>query len=234
LDSKGRTGRRLNGTRVPAVDLRRHAAIQFAHHKVHQRRKGSSLMNKSRRIIVGIALAATGAVAVGLAVSVPAASAQPAAAQPAAAAQHHGGPFGEAANKALLLRFLEDVLNEHNGNHAASYFTKDGQFHAGTVGTVTGRDNVGGLLTGVVTAIPDLHASLQDIRADGDEVLVRLVVTGTLKGPLLGLPGNGRPVRWDAIDLYRIEHGKISQEWAAEDFTAILNDSGVYKAPWIP
>ena len=190
-------------------------------------------MTKSYRIVAGAALVAAGAVAAGLAVSGPAASAQSRAARPPAVAQHHDWPGSEAANKAVVLRFLQDVLNGHHGSHAAGYFTKDGQFHAGSVGTVAGRDNVGGLLTAVVTAVPDLHASLQDIRADGDEVLVRLVVTGTLQGPLLGLPGKGQPLRWDAIDLYRLEHGKISHEWAAEDFTAILNDSGVYKAPWI-
>jgi len=37
-----------------------------------------------------------------------------------------------------------------------------------------------------------------------------------------------------AIDLYRLKGGKISQEWASEDLTAILNDTGTYKAPWIP
>jgi len=35
-------------------------------------------------------------------------------------------------------------------------------------------------------------------------------------------------------DLYRLRSGKISQEWASEDLTAILNDTGTYKAPWIP
>jgi hypothetical protein len=41
-------------------------------------------------------------------------------------------------------------------------------------------------------------------------------------------------VQWDAIDLYQLKDGKISQEWASEDLTAILNDTGTYKAPWIP
>ncbi|HZC54127.1 MAG TPA: ester cyclase [Mycobacterium sp.] len=190
-------------------------------------------MNKSHRIVTGLALTATGAVAAGLAVSGTAASAQPTTARPAAAAQHREWPSSEAANKALVLRFLQDVLNGHHGDHAARYLTDDAQFHAGTVGDITGRDNFAGLLTTVVTAIPDLDAALQDIRADGDEVVVRVVVTGTQKGDLLGVPASGRHVRWDAIDLYRIEHGKISQEWAAEDFTAFLNDTGTYKAPWI-
>lgn len=190
-------------------------------------------MNKSHRIVVSIALAATGAVAAGLAASGSSASAQTTTKQ-AASSQHYGWPTHEAANKALILRFLRDVLNGHHGNHAAGYLTQDMQFAAGSVGTITGRDNVAGLLTSVVTAIPDLRTSLQDIRADGNEVVVRLVVTGTQKGDLFGVPASGRPVRWDAIDLYRIEHGKISREWAAEDFTAFLNDTGTYKAPWIP
>jgi steroid delta-isomerase-like uncharacterized protein len=185
-------------------------------------------MNKSRLGAAGVALAAAGVLVAGLAVSGPAANAVTPVAEPAS--QQH---FGEAANKALIQRFLADVLNGHHGDHAARYFTKDGQFHAGTIGTVTGRDNVGGLLNAVVTTIPDLHAELQDIRADGNEVMVRLVVTGTLKGDLLGLHASGQHLRWDAIDLYRIDNGKISHEWAAEDFTAILNDTGTYKAPWI-
>ena len=86
-----------------------------------------------------------------------------------------------------------------------------------------------------MAAIPDLHADVQDIfdQADG-EVVVRLVVTGTQDGPLLGIPATGRHLLWDAIDLYRLKGGKISQEWASEDLTAILNDTGTYKAPWIP
>ena len=143
-------------------------------------------------------------------------------------------PASVAANKKLIRTFLNDVLTNHHGDHAAGYFTTDAQFHAGTIGTITGNANIGGVLTSVVTAIPDLHPALQDIRGEGNEVVVRLVVTGTQTGDLLGIPASGRHLQWDAIDLYRLKGGKISQEWAAEDLTAILNDTGTYKAPWIP
>jgi len=85
-----------------------------------------------------------------------------------------------------------------------------------------------------VAAVPDLHPALQDIFGQGNEVVVRLVVTGTQTGDLLGIPASGRPLRWDAVDVYQLKGGKISQEWAAEDLTAILNDTGTFKAPWIP
>jgi predicted ester cyclase len=138
-----------------------------------------------------------------------------------------------ARNIRIVETFLRDVLDEHHGDHAANYLTADAQFHAGTVGNFAGRATVAAVLASVVAGVPDLHANVQDIFGYGNEVVVRLVVTGTQQGPLLGIPATGRHLQWDAIDLYRLRGGKISQEWASEDLTAILNDTGTYKAPWI-
>ena len=177
------------------------------------------------RIALGMAVAA--AVIGSLAAAGATANAQ-------ATARHNDEPANVAANKKVVRAFLEDVLANHHGDHAARYFTPDAQFHAGTVGTITGNTNIGGVLSAVVAAVPDLHPSLQDIFGQGNEVVVRLVVTGTQTGDLLGIPASGRPLRWDAVDVYQLKGGKISQEWAAEDLTAILNDTGTFKAPWIP
>lgn len=186
-------------------------------------------MKKWQRITLAISLAAVTAGSVAFAAT---ANAKPAAGGPAAASSRNRWPV--AANVRVVETFLQDVLNEHHGNHVANYLTANAQFHAGTVGNFTGRATVAGVLGSVVAAIPDLHADVQDIFGHGNEVMVRLVVTGTQKGPLLGIPATGRHLQWDAIDLYRLQGGKISQEWASEDLTAILYDTGTYKAPWIP
>jgi len=138
-----------------------------------------------------------------------------------------------ASNKLVVMNFMEDVLNGHHGDHAGLYLSDDMQWHGGTVGTVAGGNNVGGLMTQVVTAIPDLKTEVKDIFGQGAEVVVRLIVTGTLQAPLLGITGSGQHVQWDAIDLYHLANGKITEEWAGEDFTAFLNTAGAYKAPWI-
>ena len=52
-------------------------------------------------------------------------------------------------------------------------------------------------------------------------------------GDLLGIAPTGRRVRWDAVDVYRLRDGKISEEWAADDLTAILHAVGAYTPPWI-
>jgi predicted ester cyclase len=58
-------------------------------------------------------------------------------------------------------------------------------------------------------------------------------VTGTLEGPLLGVQGAGQHLQWDAVDEYQLKNGKISNDWAGDDFTAFLYDTGTFKAPWI-
>ncbi len=137
------------------------------------------------------------------------------------------------ANERVVEAFLQDVVNEHNGDHAANYMNADMQWSGGTVGTVAGRDNVAGLFASVVAAFPDAHITINDIFGHGDQVVARVVVSGTQEEAILGIPPSGRHVQWDGVDVYRLSGGKISNIWAGDDWTAILNDTGTYKAPWI-
>jgi len=77
-------------------------------------------------------------------------------------------------------------------------------WHGGSLGTVSGAANLAGLLRVFIGALPDLHAVEQDVVASADLVVLRLVVTATQRGDLLGIPATNRKVRWDAIDVYRV------------------------------
>jgi predicted ester cyclase len=89
------------------------------------------------------------------------------------------------------------------------------------------------MLRGFIGALPDLHATEQDIVAAGDTVAVRYVVEATHEGNLLGIAPTGRRVRWDAVDVYRLADGMIVEEWAADDLAAILYQVGAYTPPWL-
>ena len=75
--------------------------------------------------------------------------------------------------------------------------------------------------------------AITGVLLQGDQVAVRVVVSGTQEGAILGIPASGRHVQWDGVDLYRLSNGEISNIWAGDDWTAILNDTGAYKSPWI-
>jgi steroid delta-isomerase-like uncharacterized protein len=188
-------------------------------------------MRKLQRAAVAVAIAAAGLGVAGAAAN--ATTTAPGHGAQAATASW-GGAGSVRANEAVVEAFLQDVINGHHGDHAATYLNPDMQWSGGTVGTVTGRANVAGLFASVVAAFPDAHITIDDIFGQRDQVVVRVVVSGTQQGAILGIPASGRHVQWDGVDVYRLSHGKISNIWAGDDWTAILNDTGTYKAPWIP
>jgi predicted ester cyclase len=113
------------------------------------------------------------------------------------------------------------------------YFTPDVVWHGGSLGTVSGIENMTGLLTGFLGALPDLRAEEQGVIASDDLVVMRLVVNATHKGDLLGIPATGRSVQWDAVDIYRVtDDGKISEEWAADDMATFASQLGAVLLPW--
>jgi steroid delta-isomerase-like uncharacterized protein len=136
------------------------------------------------------------------------------------------------ANKRLARDYIDQVFNQHNPAKAAHFVTSDVVWHGGSLGDIAGADNLAGLLESFLGALPDLYAAEQDIVAENDTVLVRLVVTATVKGTLLGVPADGKPVRWTAYDVYRVTDGKISEEWAGDDIATIMTQIGAFSPPW--
>ena len=136
------------------------------------------------------------------------------------------------ANKKLARDYIDQVFNQHNPAKAADFVTGNVVWHGGGLGDIAGPDNLAGLLGSFIGALPDLYAAEQDIIAENDLVVVRLVITATVKGSLLGAPADGKPVRWNAVDICRVTNGKISEEWAANDVAAIMAQIGAFNPPW--
>jgi len=129
--------------------------------------------------------------------------------------------------------YIARVFNEHQPDLVLRYVTPEVIWHGGSLGTVTGAENLRDLLRAFIGALPDLHAVEQDVIASDDLVVLRLVVTATQRGDLLGIPATRRPVRWDAVDIYRInDKGKIGEEWALDDMAAFASQLGAIKLPW--
>src|SRR4029077_4672990 len=133
---------------------------------------------------------------------------------------------------AVARDFVSVVFNGHHPERAGEYFTPDVVWHGGSLGTVSGVENMTGLLTSFLGALPDLRAEEQDVIASDDLVVMRLVVTATPKGRFVESPATGRSVRWDAVDIYRVtDDRKISEEWAADDMATFASQLGALSLP---
>jgi predicted ester cyclase len=130
-------------------------------------------------------------------------------------------------------RFMAEVFNGHDPERARDFFTPDALWHGPSIAEVSGVDSIVGLLDAFIGALSNIRAEEQEAIASGDLVALRLVVTATQTGDMLGIPASGRDVRWDAVDIYRVtDDGKISEQWAFEDMAAIGSQLGAFSLPW--
>ena len=69
-------------------------------------------------------------------------------------------------------------------------------------------------------AFPDFETELLDVVVGEDRVVARYVEGGTFAAEFLGYPPSGTKVTWPGIGIYRIEDGRIAEEW----FQSVLEE----------
>ena len=68
-----------------------------------------------------------------------------------------------------------------------------------------------------VTAMPDLRHDVQEVVAQGNVEMARVIVTGTLRHDFAGVPGRGQSVRMDQAVIVHLDHGRITEAWEIAD-----------------
>ncbi len=80
-------------------------------------------------------------------------------------------------------------------------------------------------------AFPDLHATIEDLIAEGDKVAVRGAIRGTHQGELMEIPPTGQQVTVTLMDINRIEGGKLVARWGEADMLGLLQHLSVVSTP---
>ena len=65
------------------------------------------------------------------------------------------------------------------------------------------------MLTSIRTTFPDINLTIEDQIAEGDKVVIRYTIRGT--------HSSGKELQWTGISIYRLENGKIAEDWAEND-----------------
>ena len=92
---------------------------------------------------------------------------------------------------------------------------------------VVGPVGVKKLADALLPGIPDMALPIEDVVAEGDKVLVRLRVTGSHGGDLMGVPATGRPIDIPVMDLFAIRDGRLVEHWALLDNLGLLRQISV-------
>lgn len=78
-------------------------------------------------------------------------------------------------------------------------------------------------------AVPDFKYELKKIAAEGDLVWAYGTFSGTQSGDWLGIPATGKAYTFDAVDIFRIEDGRLAEHWDVLDVYGLFKQLGVVK-----
>ena len=135
------------------------------------------------------------------------------------------------ANKASVRRFYDEVFNTKNRAAIDAFIAPNHVDHAAPPGTPGGLAGAKQTITMYLTAFPDLHFTVEDTIAEGDQVVARLTARGTQQGAFMGIPPTGKQATVTAIDINRIVGGKSVEHWLEMDTLGLLQQLGVLPAP---
>ncbi len=76
-------------------------------------------------------------------------------------------------------------------------------------------------------AVPDLSVTVEKMVVSGDYVTVHMVFDGHFTGTFGSTTGQGQTIHFIATDLYRIDGGRIVENWHLEDNLTLLTQMGV-------
>ena len=127
------------------------------------------------------------------------------------------------ANKALIRRFFEEVVNRGELDAMDRFLAPEFISHEELPpGIPSGREGAKQLFSMLRSAFPDLRATTEDEIAEGDKVVARVTFSGTHQGDFMGVPATGRRVAYAVIDILRIAEGQVVEHWAVADMLGLM------------
>jgi steroid delta-isomerase-like uncharacterized protein len=130
------------------------------------------------------------------------------------------------ANKSLVSRVYEEVLNQQNLDLVDEICAPDYVYHCPPNPDIHGTEGFKHFLATTFIAFPDGQYTVEDMVAEGDKVALRWTATGTHQGEFMGIPPTGNQMTVTAIVIHRIASGKIVEEWANINFLGLMQQMG--------
>ena len=132
------------------------------------------------------------------------------------------------ANREVVERFLDDVFVRHDMSRLDEYMRDDYMQH--NPDCPQGKAGFLEFFGVIFGAMPDFHYAVKRVVADGDLVMAWCTSLGThTGGEFLGQAATGNAVKFDVVDIFRMQDGLIAEHWDVADTFTFFSQLGVVK-----
>jgi steroid delta-isomerase-like uncharacterized protein len=96
---------------------------------------------------------------------------------------------------------------------------------------VVGPQGVRDHLVSLKAAFPDLKFEVDDMVAEGEDIVVRWTARGTNTGDYFGMPATNRPIEITGMNSWTTRDGQAIEGWVNRDDMLMMQQLGVVPAP---
>jgi predicted ester cyclase len=141
-------------------------------------------------------------------------------------------PSARSLQENVVLSYFHDLLDGRKIELLESLFLSECVIHR-PEGTVKGMAGIRGIVERNIAAYSQFATEVHDVFESGDRVVVRITHRATGAGVFRSRIGDqdvkGKQLTWGAIAIFRMQDGKIAEEWVNRDELGILLSAGVLK-----
>ena len=130
-------------------------------------------------------------------------------------------------NKAIVRRYLDEAWIKRNLNILDELMAPNYARYLPGQAAPLDREGQKRRIAGFHAAMPDLDFLIEDLFAEGDRVVFRVKISGTHTGTFLGIAPTGKQLIATAIDIARLENGKIVDHWGEMDMAGLMRQLGL-------
>ena len=130
-------------------------------------------------------------------------------------------------NKEVIRRFVDEVQNEKNWDAFDELNHPDFVNLSAPPGVPSDREGGKLYLSGFLNAFPDSQFTIDDMIAEGDQVVTKKTFTGTQTADFAGIPASGKRVTLQFVDIMRVRDGRIIEHWLSMDQLSFMQQLGV-------
>jgi steroid delta-isomerase-like uncharacterized protein len=133
-------------------------------------------------------------------------------------------------NKAIIRRIIEEGFNQSNLAVFDELYASNFVHHDPSNPTVQTRDDYKRWASQTRTAFPDYRLTIEDMVAEGNEVVTRWSLQGTQTGAMetpMQIPATGKHVTIVGITIARLAGNQLVEDWHLPDTMGFLQQIGV-------
>lgn len=137
-----------------------------------------------------------------------------------------------AGNKDIARRFMDECWSEGRLEAIPELVSENCSIHDPVFPSLpAGADSMKRHISTCRTGFPDLNFNIEDTVAERNEVVLHWTARGTHKGQFLGMAPTNKQATVSGTSIFRIDGGKIVEQWADWNLMSLMEQLGMATAP---